>query len=113
MKLAYFLAVKTEAALEAPALWRAADLRVTNPRIAVLMALSEYPHATADTVALHALGSVSTQAVYDDVDRALGETPCLAPFPAHGLAREEAEVVFWDYCPSCQTIRATPKETRS
>ncbi len=82
--------MKTEAALEAPALWRAADLRVTNPRIAVLMALSEYPHATADTVARHALGLVSTQAVYDDVDRALGETPCLAPFPAHGLALEEA-----------------------
>jgi Fe2+ or Zn2+ uptake regulation protein len=87
-----------------------------QPRLAVLMALSEYPHATTDTVARHARharGSVSTQAVYDDVDRALGETPCLTPFPAHGLALEEAEVVFWDYCPSCQTIRATPKETRS
>ncbi len=30
MNLAYFLAVKTKAALEALALWRAAGLRVTN-----------------------------------------------------------------------------------
>ncbi|OFB39971.1 transcriptional repressor [Mycolicibacterium sp. (ex Dasyatis americana)] len=50
------------------ALLRAAGLRVTAPRVAVLQALAEHPHSTADDVAGLArenLGSVSTQAVYD------------------------------------------------
>ncbi len=50
------------------AILRAAGLRVTSPRIAVLDALRNHPHATADTLAVQArqaLGSVSTQAVYD------------------------------------------------
>ncbi|WP_280492583.1 Fur family transcriptional regulator [Nocardia asiatica] len=53
----------------APREWlRAAGLRVTAPRIAVLNAVAARPHADADTVAAtvrEALGSVSTQAVYD------------------------------------------------
>lgn len=47
---------------------RAAGLRVTAPRQAVLGVLSEHPHSTADSVAAAVrvrLGSVSTQAVYD------------------------------------------------
>lgn len=47
---------------------RAAGLRVTAPRIAVLNAVAATPHADADRVAAtvrEALGSVSTQAVYD------------------------------------------------
>jgi Fur family ferric uptake transcriptional regulator len=47
---------------------RAAGLRVTAPRIAVLDAVAARPHSDADTVAVavrDALGSVSTQAVYD------------------------------------------------
>ncbi|GAA4863422.1 MULTISPECIES: Fur family transcriptional regulator [Saccharopolyspora] len=47
---------------------RAAGLRVTKPRIAVLRWLSGHPHSTADQVAgavREQLGSVSTQAVYD------------------------------------------------
>lgn len=47
---------------------RAAGLRVTAPRQAVLGVLAEYPHSTADAVATAVrtrLGSVSTQAVYD------------------------------------------------
>jgi Fur family transcriptional regulator, stress-responsive regulator len=49
-------------------LLRGAGLRVTAPRVAVLKALKAHPHSTADEVANHvrdALGSVSTQAVYD------------------------------------------------
>ena len=49
-------------------LLRAAGLRVTAPRVAVLEALAAEPHATADDVASRVrqtLGSVSTQAVYD------------------------------------------------
>lgn len=47
---------------------RAAGLRVTAPRLAVLTALEGAPHSTADDVAIRvreALGSVSTQAIYD------------------------------------------------
>lgn len=47
---------------------RDAGLRVTAPRLAVLAAVSEHPHADADTVltlARQQLGSVSVQAVYD------------------------------------------------
>jgi Fe2+ or Zn2+ uptake regulation protein len=47
---------------------RDAGLRVTAPRVAVLNAVTRHPHSTADDIAndvRDALGSVSTQAVYD------------------------------------------------
>lgn len=47
---------------------RAAGLRVTAPRRAVLAWLAEHPHATVDAIASavrQVLGTVSTQAVYD------------------------------------------------
>ncbi|OXM70668.1 MULTISPECIES: Fur family transcriptional regulator [Amycolatopsis] len=47
---------------------KAAGLRITAPRVAVLEWLAGHPHATADQVAAgvrDVLGSVSTQAVYD------------------------------------------------
>lgn len=47
---------------------RAAGLRVTAPRIAVLKAVAAHPHSDADAVSAlvrKELGSVSTQAVYD------------------------------------------------
>jgi Fur family transcriptional regulator, stress-responsive regulator len=47
---------------------RAAGLRVTRPRVAVLDVLAEHPHETVDVVAEKVratLGTVSTQAVYD------------------------------------------------
>lgn len=47
---------------------RAAGLRVTGPRAAVLDAVAAQPHSDADQVAAEVrrtLGSVSTQAVYD------------------------------------------------
>ncbi|WP_378736294.1 Fur family transcriptional regulator [Nocardia brasiliensis] len=47
---------------------RAAGLRVTAPRVAVLDAVAAAPHVDADRVAAtvrKTLGSVSTQAVYD------------------------------------------------
>ncbi|WP_280446134.1 Fur family transcriptional regulator [Nocardia brasiliensis] len=53
---------------DAKAQLRAAGLRVTAPRIAVLDAVAAAPHTDADRVAAtvrQALGSVSTQAVYD------------------------------------------------
>ncbi|WP_225730835.1 MULTISPECIES: Fur family transcriptional regulator [unclassified Nocardia] len=47
---------------------RAAGLRVTAPRVAVLRTVAKRPHADADEIAASVraeLGSVSTQAVYD------------------------------------------------
>src|SRR3954471_23473360 len=47
---------------------KAAGLRITAPRLAVLEWLADHPHATADQVAAgvrERLGAVSTQAVYD------------------------------------------------
>ncbi|HEY0578159.1 MAG TPA: Fur family transcriptional regulator [Pseudonocardia sp.] len=53
---------------DARQLLRTARMRVTASRVAVLEALGDHPHATADTVATlvtQRLGSVSKQAVYD------------------------------------------------
>ena len=76
---------------EAAAL-RHASLRVTRPRVAVLSALVERPHADADTVATEVrreIGSVSTQAVYD-VLRALTDAGLVRRFePAGSSARYE------------------------
>ena len=51
-----------------PNVLRAAGLRVTGPRIAVLTWLAEHPHATAEAVGAgvrERFRTVSTQAVYD------------------------------------------------
>ena len=53
---------------DAAGLLRNAELRVTRPRLAVLAAVAEYPHADTDTivgVVRQALPEVSRQAVYD------------------------------------------------
>lgn len=36
-----------------------------------------------------------------DVDRVVGERPCLEPADGHGFVIDEAEVVFWGLCPAC------------
>ncbi|MDT7716660.1 MAG: Fur family transcriptional regulator, stress-responsive regulator [Pseudonocardiales bacterium] len=38
----------------------------------------------------------------DDVDCAVNLRPCLTPSVDHGYLLDEAEVVFWGTCPSCQ-----------
>ena len=38
-----------------------------------------------------------------DIDCAIGSAPCLTPADAHGYLIEEAEVVFWGRCATCQT----------
>lgn len=37
-----------------------------------------------------------------DIDCAVGQTPCLQPNQDHGFVIDEAEVVYWGVCPSCQ-----------
>ncbi|WP_113716029.1 Fur family transcriptional regulator [Arthrobacter dokdonensis] len=74
---------------------RAAALRVTRPRLAVLQAVRAHPHADADTIigaARQVLGSVSKQAVYD-VLSALADAGLLRRIePSGSPARFEARV---------------------
>ena len=37
-----------------------------------------------------------------DVDCAVGQRPCLTASETHGFIIDEAEVVYWGQCPSCQ-----------
>lgn len=128
---------------------RAAGLRVTGPRLAVLQAVARHPHAEADVIIAavrETFGQVSHQAVYDslnvlsergvlqriqprgtfaryearvgdnhhhlvcrtcgaieDVDCAVGATPCLTPSHDHGYTIDEAEVIYWGTCSGCQS----------
>ena len=76
-------------------LLRTRGLRVTRPRLAVMSALEQNPHADADTLAELAraeVGSVSTQAVYD-VLRALADASLVRRIePAGSPARYELRV---------------------
>jgi Fur family transcriptional regulator, stress-responsive regulator len=38
-----------------------------------------------------------------DVDCALGAVPCLIPSDDHGFVVDEAEVIYWGFCPDCST----------
>ncbi len=128
---------------------RGASLRITRPRVAVLAAVHEHPHADTQSilgVVRGELSDVSQAAVYEvlnaltdaglvrriqpqgsvaryesrtgdnhhhvicrscgaiaDVDCAVGEAPCLEPSEAHGFVIDEAEVVYWGLCSTCQS----------
>jgi Fur family ferric uptake transcriptional regulator len=127
-------------------LLRGADLRVTRPRVAVLGAVHDHPHADTDSLigVVRRHLDVSHQAVYDvlrsltaaqlvrriqppgsvaryesrvgdnhhhvvcrscrviaDVDCVVGTAPCLTATADHGYSVDEAEVVYWGYCPDC------------
>jgi Fe2+ or Zn2+ uptake regulation protein len=128
---------------------RGASLRVTRPRVAVLAAVHDHPHADTNSIigfVREDLGEVSLQAVYDvlralaaaglvrrihppgsvaryesrvgdnhhhavcrscgaiaDVDCAVGTAPCLTAADDHGYLLDEAEVIYWGFCPECST----------
>jgi Fur family ferric uptake transcriptional regulator len=91
-------------------LLRAADLRVTRPRVAVLAAVHEHPHADTDSiigVVRGNLGEVSHQAVYD-VLRALTTAGLVRRLqPSGSVARYESRVGDNHHhivCRSCGTI---------
>jgi Fur family transcriptional regulator, stress-responsive regulator len=44
-----------------------------------------------------------TCGVIADVDCAVGEAPCLEPSDHHGFVIDEAEVIYWGLCSTCQT----------
>ena len=76
-------------------LLRGVDLRVTRPRVAVLAAVHDHPHADTDSifrVVRSELGEVSHQAVYD-VLRALTSAGLVRRIqPSGSAARYEARV---------------------
>jgi len=73
---------------------READLRVTRPRVAVLTAVQEHPHADTNSIieAVRGdLGEVSHQAVYDGL-RVLSEAGLLRQIqPPGSVARYESQ----------------------
>ncbi len=133
--------------VDAERLLRSVNLRVTQPRVQVLTAVYQHPHADTETISavVHKKApAVSTQAIYDvlraltttglirqiepagsvaryesrvgdnhhhvvcrtcgaiaDVDCAVGDTPCLTANDDKGYVIDEAEVVYWGYCPAC------------
>jgi Fe2+ or Zn2+ uptake regulation protein len=91
-------------------LLRGAGLRVTRPRVGVLTAVYEHPHADTDTIlgaAREDLGEVSTQAVYD-VLRALTAARLVRRIePAGSVPRYESRVGDNHHhviCRSCGSI---------
>jgi Fe2+ or Zn2+ uptake regulation protein len=89
---------------------RGADLRVTRPRLAVLAAVHEHPHADTDAIirlVREGLAEVSHQAVYD-VLRALTASGLVRRIePAGSVARYEARVGDNHHhavCRSCAVI---------
>ncbi len=74
---------------------RASDLRVTRPRVAVLSAVHEHPHADTDTLisAVRAdVGEVSHQAVYDVLRALTGAGLVRRIQPSGSVSRYEARV---------------------
>ena len=74
---------------------RAAELRVTRPRLAVLSAVHERPHADTDSIigAVRAdLGDVSHQAVYDVLRALTGAGLVRRIQPMGSVARYEARI---------------------
>ena len=89
---------------------RAADLRVTRPRVAVLGAVHAHPHADTDSIIAVVradLGEVSTQAVYDVLRALTGAGLVRRIQPAGSTARFESRVADNHHhvvCRSCGAI---------
>ena len=47
-----------------------------------------------------------------DVDCAVGDVPCLTAQDDHGFEIDEAEVIYWGYCPSCTSASSTTDPER-
>ena len=88
---------------------READLRVTAPRLAVLAAVHDHPHADTErliTATRSALPAVSHQAVYD-VLRVLTDTSLVRRIePAGSVARYEVRVGDNHHHVVCRTCGA-------
>ncbi|MQY31523.1 Fur family transcriptional regulator [Nocardia aurantia] len=89
---------------------RAVGLRVTAPRVAVLDAVVTQPHSDADQVAARvreALGTVSTQAIYDVLHACVNAGLLRRIEPAGSAALYEARIGDNHHhlvCRSCGTV---------
>jgi Fur family ferric uptake transcriptional regulator len=89
---------------------RAADLRVTRPRLAVLEAVHAHPHADTDTIfsaVRTELSDVSRQAVYDVLAALTSARLVRRIQPSGSVARYESRVGDNHHhvvCRSCGTI---------
>ncbi len=82
-------------AVESEAKLREADLRVTRPRVAVLRAVADHPHADTSAIidaARERLAAVSAQAVYDVLDALTDAGLVRRIQPAGSTARYESRV---------------------
>ena len=95
--------------LESERILRSAELRVTRPRVAVLNAVHEHPHADTNSIiddVRRRLGEVSHQAVYD-VLQALTAAGVLRRIqPSGSVARYEARVADNHHHIVCRTCGA-------
>jgi Fur family ferric uptake transcriptional regulator len=97
------------ATLDYEQLLRGAELRITRPRVAVLTAVHEHPHADTDALigAVREDLTVSHQAVYD-VLHALTDAGLVRRIqPSHSVARYELQTADNHHhivCRSCGTI---------
>jgi Fur family transcriptional regulator, stress-responsive regulator len=89
---------------------RGVSLRITRPRVAVLAAVADHPHADTGSIVGHVreeLGDVSQQAVYD-VLRALTDSGLIRRIqPPGSVARYESRVADNHHhvvCRSCGAI---------
>ncbi|MGH3558435.1 MAG: Fur family transcriptional regulator [Mycobacterium sp.] len=89
---------------------RTADLRVTRPRVAVLEAVHEHPHADTETIfgaVRIGLPEVSRQAVYDVLHALTGARLVRRIQPSGSVARYESRVGDNHHhivCRSCGSI---------
>ena len=96
--------------LEIERILRSAQLRVTRPRIAVLSAVHEHPHADTNSIideVRQQLGEVSHQAVYDVLQALTGAGLVRRIQPSGSLARYEARVADNHHhivCRSCGAV---------
>ncbi|CAN5471623.1 Fur family transcriptional regulator [soil metagenome] len=96
--------------LEVEHLLRGAALRVTRPRVAVLTAVYDHPHADTDQIISAArmnLGEVSHQAVYEVLRALTGAGLVRRIEPAGSLARYESRVADNHHhvvCRSCGVV---------
>jgi Fe2+ or Zn2+ uptake regulation protein len=96
--------------VEIEQLVRGADLRVTRPRVAVLTAVHEHPHADTETIIGEVraqVGDVSHQAVYDVLKVLTGAGLVRRIQPSGSLSRYEARVGDNHHhvvCRSCGSI---------
>ena len=96
--------------LEIERILRSAELRVTRPRIAVLSAVHEHPHADTNSiieVVRRQLGDVSHQAVYDVLQALTSAGLVRRIQPSGSSARYEARVADNHHhivCRSCGAV---------